>query len=241
MGKKPLLAVTVLGLGLAFTGCQNSPKPPSTAYDHPPTFPRNTATVKQDGTAVKPDNGLTGPATTTNVAAPGAGMQTIPSGRTNLTNTPAPGGTPSFAPTTGHAPQDSPPLTQPTGFTTPGGTGPVPPPPLGTTQQVNRPVVVDPTIHDVPAPTPVRTDTGLGRPPAVPPSDNLLDHPGQPLPAIDNPPARGPLAPPPPPAPLPASDLGGSAPPSGTGPSLAPPPPTQVPAPALPEVPPPGK
>ena len=236
MGKKPLLAVTVLGLGLTFTGCQNSgPKPASTAYDHPPTFSRNTATVKQDGTAGKPDNGLTGPATTTNIPAPGAGMQTIPSGRTSLPATPAPGGTPSFAPTTGRATQDSSALTQPTGFTTPGTPAPVPPVAPATIQQTNRPVV-DPTIHDVPATTPMRTDAGLGRPPAVPPSDTLLDRPGQPLPAIDSVPVRSPLAPPPP-APLPASDLGTAVPQSGSGPSL----PAPAPAPSLPELPPPGK
>jgi hypothetical protein len=234
MGKKPLLALTVLGLGLAFTGCQN-PKPAPAPFNQRPTFSRNDPAPKQDTAVGKQDGGGSGPpATATNVAAPGAAMQTPPSWGRNPANTPAPGGAPSLTPPTGHAPQDGPAPTQPTSFAPPGSPTPVPPPPLGTIQQTNRPVVVDPAIHDVPSTPPMRTDTGLGRPPAVPPSDNLLDHPGQPLPAIDGVPARVPQ---PPPAPLPVSDLGSSAPQPGAGPTL-PPPPLPAPAPAQPGVPP---
>src|SRR4051794_26634458 len=106
MGRKPLLALTVLGMGLVFTGCQST-KPNSTPYKAQPTFPRN-----DPGTVGRQDNGPAGaPGTTPTGTAPGGAAQPLSAGRTN----PTPGtGGPGFSVPEGPVPVERPAPTGPT-------------------------------------------------------------------------------------------------------------------------------
>jgi hypothetical protein len=236
MGKKPLFALTVLGLGLALTGCQNSgPKTNSTAYNPQPTFPRGTATAKQDGAAGKQDGGMSGvPSTTTSGLTPGAGVQNIPSGRTNLTDTLPTGGTTNLVPPPGRGVPDGSGSTLLTSPDRPKPMAPVMPVPPATIQQTNRPMSED-TIHEVPSSL-SRPEVGASHP-VAPVADDMpsLSPATKTLPAIDvqSPPPSLPSAPVPV---LPASGSSGLEAQPGAGPSLSLPPASASP-PALPALP----
>jgi hypothetical protein len=226
MGKKPrLVSVLMLGLGVAFLGCNstNSAKDKSTfkGGGKDPAF-----AVNKDATAKQPDNGqFQAKDSTPSIGQPTPVNQAFMSDQASMgvrpNANPALGGDNHL--TSNSLPAATPPVTA--------TTNPVAPPPLtGNVQQTNKPPV-DPTIQSVSGQETMHAD-GVVAIPTTDVSPNLP--PGRPLPPINT--SSGAASSPPPlPVEVPSSapTFNPPVPPTSGGNSLS------SPTPALPPLPPP--